>query len=541
MNLRNLKIGRRAALFFSLIAVLVLAMGLTSLFQAKQMDAATDEIRTDWLPAVLAIGEVGNNLGRARGLTLRAVMLEDTAERERTIARIKDISEDISQHINAYDATIETAEDRKLFEDFMSAYSNYYGTQEKVLAAVAAGQRDEEFRLANGPLSEYSDSMMAALSKLIQFNADNATGAAVLSSKAFNTAFFMIVVALLAILLFMVVMAIILTRSIVGPLADAVVVANRVASGDLTQDVRVIGRDEPALLMTALQKMQESLRVTIRQIAGSSDQLASASEELHAVTEDTNRGLNQQSVEIDQAATAVNQMTAAVEEVASNAVNTADASKEADQSTQQGRAKVNQALESIQLLVQEVSTTSQEVRQLAGNINEISQVLDVIHSIADQTNLLALNAAIEAARAGEAGRGFAVVADEVRALAYRTQQSTTEIEKMIASIQSGTDRAVGAMHDSQGRANSTLDVARAADEALEIITESITSINQKNLVIASASEEQAQVAREVDRNLVNIRDLSMQTAAGANQTSAASQELSRLAVELNGMVSKFRV
>ncbi|WP_421666815.1 methyl-accepting chemotaxis protein [Pseudomonas lundensis] len=287
--------------------------------------------------------------------------------------------------------------------------------------------------------------------------------------------------------------------------------------------------------------MQISLHDTIERISESSNMLASASEELHAVTEDTNRGLNQQSAEIDQAATAVNEMTAAVEEVARNAVNTADDSKAADKSTYQGREKVSQALGSINKLVGNISDTSSEVKILAQSAGEISQVLVVIRSIAEQTNLLALNAAIEAARAGDAGRGFAVVADEVRALAHRTQQSTAEIEQMIEGIQSGTGRAVDAMNESQDRANGTLVVAREANDALEVISEAITSINQKNLVIASASEEQAQVAREVDRNLVNIRDLSMQTSAAANQTNAASQELSRLAVDLHSMVSKFRL
>lgn len=335
--------------------------------------------------------------------------------------------------------------------------------------------------------------------------------------------------------------ATVLTRSIVVPLADAVGVAERVATGDLTQDIRVIGRDEPALLLRALSRMQGNLRDTIRKIAASSDQLASASEELHTVTEDTSRGLHQQSAEIDQAATAVNQMTAAVEEVANNAVSTADASQGADHTTRDGRDQVNKALASIQHLVEDVTGTAAEIEQLASNANEISRVLDVIGSIAGQTNLLALNAAIEAARAGEAGRGFAVVADEVRALAHRTQQSTAEIEQMIAGIQNGTERAVAAMHSSQGRASGTLQVAQSAGDALEVIAEAIASINERNLVIASASEEQAQVAREVDRNLVNIRDLAMQTSAGANQTSAAAQDLSRLAVDLNGMVAQFKV
>lgn len=198
-------------------------------------------------------------------------------------------------------------------------------------------------------------------------------------------------------------------------------------------------------------------------------------------------------------------------------------------------------VESIGMLADDVTSTASEVEQLAGNVRGISKVLDVIRAIAEQTNLLALNAAIEAARAGDAGRGFAVVADEVRALAHRTQQSTQEIEQMIGGIQQSTDKAVNAMQSSNQRAHSTLDVARAAGAALEEITAAMSQISERNLVIASASEEQAQVAREVDRNLVNIRDLSMQTTAGATQTSSASQELTRLAVDLNGLVNRFRL
>ncbi|OZB25686.1 MAG: methyl-accepting chemotaxis protein, partial [Pseudomonas sp. 34-62-33] len=338
-----------------------------------------------------------------------------------------------------------------------------------------------------------------------------------------------------------IILAILLTRSIVAPLAEAVRVAEVVASGDLTQAIDADGTDEPARLLAALKNMQSNLRGTIQSIADSSNQLASASEELHAVTEDSTRGLHQQNTEIEQAATAVNEMTAAVEEVARNAVSTSEASRASTVTAQQGREQVRQTVESIGQLATDVTSTAGEVEQLAQRVHEISKVLDVIRSIAEQTNLLALNAAIEAARAGDAGRGFAVVADEVRALAHRTQQSTQEIEQMIGGIQSGTERAVTAMQGSNGRTRSTLEVAQAAGVALEQITQAISSINERNLVIASACEEQAQVAREVDRNLVNIRDLSLQTSAGANQTSAASQELSRLAVDLNGLVARFKV
>ncbi|WP_371923866.1 methyl-accepting chemotaxis protein [Pseudomonas sp. ANT_H4] len=336
-------------------------------------------------------------------------------------------------------------------------------------------------------------------------------------------------------------LALLLTRSIVLPLSQSLKVAQGVASGDLTAEITVSGKGEPARLQQALKSMQENLRETIRRILDSSNQLACASEELSCVPEDATRGLHQQSQEIEQAATAVNQMTAAVEEVASNAVATSQASRESDRIAQQGREQVHQTVLSIESLADDVAANATQVEDLAQKVYGISKVLDVIRSIAEQTNLLALNAAIEAARAGDAGRGFAVVADEVRALAHRTQQSTQEIEQMISGIQQGTDQAVSSMQQSNSRARSTLDIAKSAGMALEEIASVFTLINERNLVIASASEQQAAVAREVDRNLMNIRDLAQQTSAGANQTSEASQELSRLAVDLNTMVARFSV
>ncbi|WP_267273152.1 methyl-accepting chemotaxis protein [Pseudomonas putida] len=541
MQLRNLKIGIRAASVFALLGILVLFMGLIALYETRQMDKATDEIRVTWMPAVIALGDISTNLGRARAVTLRAALDDNPSDRERNLQMLNGINTELNNALKDYADTIIAADDRALFNAFSAAYQHYFELQTRVLQDIQAGHMDDAKQQISGPLTQGADSMMQAMAALIAYNGTGAEQASQRSSDVADEAFTELVASLVVIMLALAAIATVLTRSIVVPLADALAVAERVATGDLTREIRVTGRDEPALLLRALSRMQGSLRDTIRQIAASSDQLASASEELHTVTEDTSRGLHQQSAEIDQAATAVNQMTAAVEEVANNAVSTADASKGADQTTRDGRDQVNQALASIQHLVADVTGTSAEIEQLASNANEISRVLDVIGAIAGQTNLLALNAAIEAARAGEAGRGFAVVADEVRALAHRTQQSTAEIEQMIAGIQTGTERAVTAMHSSQDRATGTLEVAQSAGQALEVIAEAIASINQRNLVIASASEEQAQVAREVDRNLVNIRDLAMQTSAGANQTSAAAQELSRLAVDLNGMVAQFKV
>ncbi|WP_445675012.1 methyl-accepting chemotaxis protein [Pseudomonas entomophila] len=287
--------------------------------------------------------------------------------------------------------------------------------------------------------------------------------------------------------------------------------------------------------------MQQSLKTTIQQIADASNQLASAAEELNAVTEDSSRGLLRQNDEIQQAATAVTEMTSAVEEVARNAMSTSEASRGASAQAGEGLGQARHAVSAVDDATREIGTSTTIVEQLATQLRDIGKVLDVIRGIAEQTNLLALNAAIEAARAGEQGRGFAVVADEVRALAARTQASTGEIEGMINAVQASSDQAVVAMGKSQTLVTTTQTLARATGDALEQIAVGIGQINDRNLVIASACEEQANVAREVDRNLLNIQDLSTQTATGAQQTSASAQDLSRLAVSFNELVRRFKL
>jgi methyl-accepting chemotaxis protein len=377
------------------------------------------------------------------------------------------------------------------------------------------------------------------LNKLVALNNADAKQASTVAGDNYDSAITGIVAVAVIASLLTVLLAWLLTRSIVTPLNRAVLAAQTIAEGNLTKTIEVDGKDEPARLLGALATMQASLRKTIEQIAGSATQLGTAAEELSAVTQDASRGLQQQNNEIEQAATAVNEMTAAVEEVARNAVSTSEASNQSTQAAREGRDRVVETVDAIQTMTHDVHNTSLMIEGLAAQGRDIGKVLDVIRAIAEQTNLLALNAAIEAARAGEAGRGFAVVADEVRALAHRTAQSTQEIEKMVAGIQNGTGEAVASMQQSNHRTQSTLELARAAGVALEQITQSIHLINERNLVIASASEEQAQVSREVDRNLVNIRDLASQSAAGANQTSTATHELSRLAVDLNALVARF--
>ncbi|WP_423815567.1 methyl-accepting chemotaxis protein [Pseudomonas putida] len=287
--------------------------------------------------------------------------------------------------------------------------------------------------------------------------------------------------------------------------------------------------------------MRTNLASTLRRIAATSDHLGAAAEELRGVTETSTRELLRQNGEIDQAATAVNQMTVAAEEVARNAAASAGISERGEHAARSGREEVQGSLSSISRLVDDVGLAADQVQALATGVQNIARMLEVIRAVAEQTNLLALNAAIEAARAGSAGRGFAVVADEVRALAQRTQQSTGEIEGLIGQLHAAAGQAVTSMQENRERARTTLDIAHGAADALLQLGDAVEDISQRTLVIASAAEQQAQVAREIDGNLLNIRDLSLRTTAGAEQTRGASEELARLASGLREVVGTFRL
>ncbi|MGB3123056.1 MAG: methyl-accepting chemotaxis protein [Pseudomonas sp.] len=541
MSIRSLNIAPRAGLGFGVLALMVFALGGFALLQMANMRQQSDQVENNWLPSVMAVGEMSQDLLRVRALTLRLLVNRDPQALAQNEQKLTDLKNGLHSAQALYEGLIVLPEERTLFDRFKAQEQQYLQRQEQVMAFSKAGQLEDAIKIVNGEMNQLADEMAGTLHDLVNLNKTNANLAASLAQSVFTQSRTWVIGMIVVTALITIALAVWLTRSIVLPLAQSLKVAQGVASGDLTGEISVSGNDEPARLQQALKGMQENLRDTIRRIAESSNQLASASEELSCVTEDATRGLHQQNQEIEQAATAVNQMTAAVEEVASNAVATSQASRESDRIAQHGREQVHQTVMSIEALATDVTANATQVEDLAQKVYGISKVLDVIRSIAEQTNLLALNAAIEAARAGDAGRGFAVVADEVRALAHRTQQSTQEIEVMISGIQQGTDQAVSSMQQSNTRARSTLDIAKSAGTALEEIASAFALINERNLVIASASEQQAAVAREVDRNLMNIRDLAHQTSTGANQTSAASQELSRLAVDLNTMVARFSV
>ncbi|SER82409.1 methyl-accepting chemotaxis protein [Pseudomonas sp. NFACC02] len=541
MSLRNMNIAPRAFLGFSIIGLLMLILGIFALTQMSKINDATETMAGNSMPSIKSLDKLTETSIRLRVLSYRLMLNRDADTLQKTVDLLAMRNKQIDDARAIYAKMISAPEEQAAYDQYLVLLNDYRRLEERMKSLSSANKLDELTTLLSAELQTNSDQMNVALGKLVEINTQQLNDTNKEATRQYSTAFTMVVTLLIIATVLTLLFAWLLTNSITRPIASALKAAEEIAEGDLTRTIHVDGTDEAGRLLTAMLKMQSKLRDTLQRISGSATQLASAAEELNAVTDESARGLSQQNNEIEQAATAVNEMTSAVEEVARNAVSTSEASKNATASASDGRDLVQETVSAIERMSGDVQSTATLIGNLADESRDIGKVLDVIRGLADQTNLLALNAAIEAARAGEAGRGFAVVADEVRALAHRTQQSTSEIERMIGSIQGGTEQAVNSMRSSTERAESTLNIAKGAGVALDTINSAVVEINERNLVIASAAEEQAQVAREVDRNLVNIRDLSTQSATGAHQTTAASSELSRLAVDLNGMVARFRL
>jgi methyl-accepting chemotaxis protein len=521
-----------------------LTEGRKALAEARsQLDQESDD-------AVKAVTQVESEV-------LKAVSLEqDNSERMEEFTNLAQLKQQIQTaryQVQAYTYTRKEADETSAIAAIDEAR-----TEVQQISADQADQNIQGLRAADEALQQYREQLGRFKEILVRVEAEQQTledlGDQMLASVAkvvglqgaqrdneASASRTLLTVVAGSALLAGVLAAWVMTRQIIVPLRQTLSAAERIANGDLSQDVRIERNDEMGQLQQSMQAMTLSLRELIRGISDGVVQLASAAEQLSAVTEQTCAGINDQKAETDQVATAINQMSATVQEVANSAQQASDAAAHADQQARSGDSVVSKAIDQIELLAREVGNSTQAMNLLKQESGKIVGVLDVIKSVSQQTNLLALNAAIEAARAGEAGRGFAVVADEVRSLAQRTQESTEEIEELIAALQNGTQQVATTLDASRSLTDNTVDLSRRAGAALEQITRTVASIQDMNRAIAAASEQQSVVAEQINRNVLSVRDISEQTATASEETATSSVELARLGSQLKALVARFRV
>ncbi|MBX8532605.1 methyl-accepting chemotaxis protein [Pseudomonas cichorii] len=540
MKTRNIRLNTRAFLSFGIICLLLAGLGATVIYKMNSLHGAVSKFQTDLLPSVRQAGKI-ESAGLLYRLDARRFVMDEERQGSASIDKLKALKNALIQITDSYAPMVSSDTEEQAYRQVKANVQAYTAKIDELMELSKTKTNNELFIFIRDTSSPQAKALQSSIEALIEVNVKGAEKSSDTANKAYENGLTVTIAFIVIAVILTVLVATVFTRSVARPVKALLETTKRIAEGDLRTQVEITGADELTELQSATATMLASLKSTIQHISDSSGLLASAAEEMSSITQESTNGIQRQSMETEQAATAVNEMTAAIEEVARNAVSASESTQASERSAKTGQECVSKTINALEKLSSTVDRTSTEVEGLANQAQNITKVLDVIRAIAEQTNLLALNAAIEAARAGEQGRGFAVVADEVRALAHRTQSSTQEIEQMIQSIQKDSTLAVQSMKQSSEEADATLLIAQESGTAIKEITTAISQINERNLLIATASEEQAHVARSVDQNLVSIRDLSVQSSSAADQTSTASQELSRLAVDLNRLVSRFSV
>ncbi|NAT29474.1 methyl-accepting chemotaxis protein [Pseudomonas syringae pv. actinidiae] len=538
--LRRFKITPRLVICFGITSLLTVALGAFCLLQMQEIRNQSETVESGALPSIAMADAIAIGLVKLRSETTRLIAnADDPGSVIDSKINVEQLRNEVEKGFSEYLARVQSGTEHDSIIALQDAYKAFMPGLQDQIALIEQNKLDEARMLANTMLTLQGDLMDMQVQLLRELNKQSAASAVDAAGASYAQARIIALSAIAVVLTLTLLLAWRLSVSIIHPVRQALHIASTIADGDLTEHQIADGKDETAQLLITLGRMRTNLHGTIEQIYAAATQLSQSVQEMGTIAEVSALNLQLQNTEIEQAAVAVNQMSQAAIEVAGNASNTVTESEASTQAAAQGQNKLSATISSIKELTENVLDSSHQAEGLAERTQSISSILDVIRAIANQTNLLALNAAIEAARAGEAGRGFAVVADEVRSLAQRTSASTAEIEGLISGVQHSTQQTASSLRHTATQANLTLEQAASTGQALTVIINATATINDRNLLIASAAEQQAQVAGEVDRNLSSIRDLSSQTASGAQQTTVASNALSMLATDLNLMVQRF--
>ena len=542
MFYKNLSIGKKIAVVFAVIAAVNVLFGV---FLSSELRGVRDRVLnfTDsTLPSVLSVETLLYDVSYVRRAQFALLMVNDAADLQARRSRIQQNIQKVDNAFHAYEATVGDEYERQVFNRARQEWQRYLSSVNVVDQLLIQGDLEQakaQLFQSNPIYGELEKAVNGLVEVNLGFVKENRSS--LLGSVSMVTTFAMVSIGVL--LVFMVVMTWFLTRQICLPLQAVVAQANAIAAGDLTHQLerQHIGRDELGMLAKASLKMQDNLRGLIEEVVAAVTQLGTAIEEVSAVSEQSAKGIQSQQQEISLVATAMTQMKATVADVAGNTETASSSASSANALARSGNQDVQRSLVAITRVAEEIEQAGTLVAELERESAQINVVVDVIRSIADQTNLLALNAAIEAARAGEQGRGFAVVADEVRTLAGRTQASTGEIVAIIETLQSRANQAKEVTGLSCDMIRQCVDQSEQTGTGIQQIEEAVAQIADMAIQIASACGEQDAVSDELGRNVERINESANEVAQGADHTARACLELSQLAVGLKQTIGRFRL
>ncbi|QWV92916.1 methyl-accepting chemotaxis protein [Geomonas oryzisoli] len=539
--LASVKVGTKLLSAFLLIAVISALVGGVGVLKIRQIDEADTRLYEEITAPLATVAQMSIAFQRVR-INLRDFMeAKDESERQAALAMVDKLRKEIGERSTGFEKRLDTDEERKLYGEFKESRKVYGGYIDQVTGHVQAGRVDEAMTLMHGEARKAALHEQEQLNKLMEAMEKQAELTAKDNARIAEVATIVMTALVIAGMVIAVVCGLVITRMITKPLHAAVAAASAIGAGDLTTRIEVTSRDETGQLMAALQAMAENLRSTIGKVADTSAQVASASNQLHSTSEQIATGAEEVAAQAGTVATAGEQMSATSSDIARNCQMAAEGAKRASKSAQSGAEVVQGTVTVMGQIAAKVQETSRTVESLGERSDQIGAIIGTIEDIADQTNLLALNAAIEAARAGEQGRGFAVVADEVRALAERTTRATREIGEMIKAIQSETKGAVVAMEEGVHQVEAGTAEAAKSGGALQEILEQINDVAMQIHQVATAAEEQTATTSEISSNIVQITQVVQQTSQGAQESASAAAQLHRNSEELQQLVKQFRL